>query len=368
MSPSNLTKIFQSARKYDFIAAGVIKTETIPAAVLKKADFLEEVRSLLVLAHPYPNKPRESIFNSELDIYLSRYARGLDYHLVLGEKLKKLSAEVSRFTGKVHSWTGVDNHPLDEKRIAARAGLGFIGRNSLLIIPGIGSMVFLGLIASPIDIKGKPLAVSLKPEDNFPSLEPGETSRCKNCQLCVTSCPGGALSGQGNLTKEKCISQLTQQRGYLEHSQLRLIANHFWGCDDCQLVCPYNSYNNSLSDWNLPGKIDPREFLQLDYKSSIFRDISRYPFSWRGKRILQRNMLIVISNLKAGNYHSSVQELSGSPSPVIRYYCGYYYYNLAAAGNKWAADSLTSLLQQEKKPEARKRLAVLVGKLKEKQE
>lgn len=363
MKARKLTKIFQTARKYGFIAAGVIKTEAIPAAVLQKAGVPEEARSLVVLAHPYPDKSLENIFNTELDIYLSRYARGLDYHLVLGEKLKNFSAEIGRITGKPHSWTGVDNHPLDEKKIAARAGLGFIGRNSLVIIPGTGSLVFLGLIASPVNIDGKQPAVSLKSEDDISPLEPGKTIRCKNCQLCVRACPGGALSSQGKLTREKCISQLTQQRGYLKHSQLKLIANHFWGCDECQLVCPYNSGDNSISDWDLPGKIDPRDFLQLDYKASISRDISRYPFSWRGKRILQRNMLIVISNLKAGSYHSSVRELSRSSSPVIRYYCGYYYYNLAAAGKNWAEERLTSLLQQEKEPEVQERLAALVRKL-----
>ncbi len=477
-----LIKILQSAREFGFLAAGLIKIEIIPAAARDRADLPQDTRSLLVLAYPYPDRSLKDIFTTELDIYLSRYARGQDYHLVLGEKLKSLSKELSGLTGKNHSWTGVDNHPLDEKRIAARAGLGFIGRNSLVIIPGIGSLVFLGLIASPVDFKGDTRAVSLKPDADFSLLEPEKSSRCRNCHRCVRTCPGGALSSQGKLTGEKCISQLTQQPGYLDISQLELIDNHFWGCDDCQLVCPYNSQHISRPDWRLPGKIFPRDFFRPDY-SSFPEYLSRYPFSWRGNRILQRNMLIAISNLKArnyktekynsddctaenytagnqkaekynadnyitknnkneiynadnyisgnhkneiynadnnisgnhkneiynadnnisgnnkndiynadnnisgnykssdcktgnyisgnyknskcktGNYQKAIFQLSKSPSPVIRYYCGYYYFKLAAVGKKSAAVSLTSLLRQEKDPEARSRLAALIGRL-----
>lgn len=341
----------------------MIKPEIIPTAARNRADLPQETRSLLVLAHSYPDRQLKDIFAGELDIYLSHYARGLDYHQVLSEKLKKLSADISGFAGKNHSWTGVDNHPLAEKRIAARAGLGFIGRNSLVIIPGTGSLVFLGLIASPLDLDGESAAVSLKAGDDFSHLEPEKTARCRNCQRCVSICPGGALSSQGKLTGEKCISQLTQQRGLLDFSQLQLIDNHFWGCDDCQLVCPYNSCAESRSDWSLPGRIDLRDFLQLDYNNRLPEYLTRYPFSWRGKRILQRNMLIVISNLKAAGYHSDVQRLSQSSSSVIRYYCGYYYYKLAAAGKKWAEAGLTALLQQEKEPEIRSWLALLAGKL-----
>lgn len=154
----------------------------------------------------------------------SYYAYGLDYHIVIKEKLKALSGFILENWG-VESRICVDTAPVMEKYWARQAGIGMIGRNNLLIIPGKGSFFFLGELITSLE------------------LEPDEpcTESCGDCMKCVNSCPGGALSDGKSLDARKCLScQLIERRGELPSWVAKAVNNRIYGCDECQLACPHN--------------------------------------------------------------------------------------------------------------------------------
>lgn len=377
MSLSQGKIIFARAKKLGFAAAGVTGTANLPAAAKKQADLPANTSSFIVLAHQYPPFSLGEVYSGDVNIYLAQYSRGYDYHDHLKNKLKSLTKQISSVLGAKHHWYGVDNHPLSEKSLAQQAGLGFLGKNNLLIIPGLGSLYFLALVASPLKLKYlvKTPAQIFFAGNNNKAIELDNSSSCQGCNKCIQVCPGNALNINGSFCKENCRSYLTQQRGILSLSQLKIIANNFWGCDDCQLVCPHNIYNYnanyydstirnySKNNWPLPGKLFPADFLNIAHNNSISSKLADYPFSWRGARILLRNFLINLAHDKAYNYLSQIIKISENNSPIIRYYCGYYFYNLALEGRPVAYQELKKLYIQESDNNCREELQKLLRKL-----
>ncbi|MCX7829907.1 MAG: tRNA epoxyqueuosine(34) reductase QueG [Acidobacteria bacterium] len=160
-------------------------------------------------------------------VWISRYAFGKDYHNVLKKRLKPLKDlfEKSGFSARIC----VDSFPIFERRLAQKAGLGFIGRNGLFINPKLGSFVFLAEIITDADL------LEYQKNDAFPNSD-----FCKKCQKCVSSCPTKALKGDGSVEPSKCISSYNVEwKGKLPDSAPSFFGNLF-GCDICQEVCPYN--------------------------------------------------------------------------------------------------------------------------------
>jgi epoxyqueuosine reductase len=184
---------------------------------------LPGARSILCLGLSYNPKPRHYPLLEKHPI--SCYAWGRDYHGVLGEKLKVLSDHLSKelSPGAKAKWY-VDTGPVLERDYAAQAGLGWIGKNTLLLNKKFGSFLFLGEILTDAE---------LTPDEPVENL-------CKTCTACLEACPVGALEEPGLLNANKCISYLT-----LEHrSALPPNADlhgYLAGCDLCQTVCPYNA-------------------------------------------------------------------------------------------------------------------------------
>jgi epoxyqueuosine reductase len=179
---------------------------------------LPSARSLVVCGISY--HPR--VKNAENGPQIASYALGRDYHEVVREVLEKIALFIRENYGGETRVT-VDTAPVRERVLAQRAGLGFIGTNNCLIIPGCGSRFFLGEILTTIDI------------------EPDEpcTLTCGNCGACVKACPGGAINGDGTIDARRCLSYLTiEYRGELPEDIN--IGNHLYGCDECQNVCPHN--------------------------------------------------------------------------------------------------------------------------------
>lgn len=173
---------------------------------------LEGARTLIAVAFPY--------FTDEpFKLPVSLYARGRDYHEVVRERLSAVAAQLPGQTRVC-----VDTAPLRERYWAQRAGLGFIGRNNQLIIPGLGSYCFLGFILSTCAWNG--------PE---PASVP---DGCGNCRRCVDACPGRCLNANGSaVNATRCLSYLTiEHRGELPTEKLPVL----YGCDVCQRVCPHN--------------------------------------------------------------------------------------------------------------------------------
>lgn len=159
--------------------------------------------------------------------YVSRYALGRDYHKVLRRALAELAQTLATRIGPFGYRVCVDSAPVLEKALARDAGLGWIGKHTNLIARDAGSWFFLGEILTDL-----PLPVD----------EPA-TAHCGTCQACIPACPTGAITGPRQLDARRCISYLTIEHRSAIPVELRAaIGNRIYGCDDCQLVCPWNKF------------------------------------------------------------------------------------------------------------------------------
>jgi epoxyqueuosine reductase len=168
--------------------------------------------------------------------YVSRYALGRDYHKVLRRRLAKLGRRISDAAGiQDHRFRAfTDSAPVLEKALAEKATLGWIGKHTLLLNRHAGSWFFLGEIFTNV-----PLPVDA----------PDATSHCGNCSACITVCPTQAIIGPRQLDARRCISYLTIEHRTAIPEELRpLIGNRIYGCDDCQLFCPWNRYARMTSE------------------------------------------------------------------------------------------------------------------------
>ena len=261
----------------------------------------------LALSYAASNNLIKKCRNKE-DSYISLYARGQDYHNVMKQKIKLLIEYIKKIKQNSKTIFYCDNGNLLEREIAYRAGLGWIGKNNSLINPVYGSYLFLGEILTNIDLNiDKPIR-----------------EQCGNCNLCLKNCAGNAFIEPYHLDSEKCISYLTQKKGFIPENERVKIGTNLWGCDICLQVCPFN--------YNIPVDLHP------EFKPVIKGDIIKIlnfnkkninniwlnsAMTWRGLRILKRNAIINIGNI--GNidnnkYIHLLKKTINNPSPIIRGY------------------------------------------------
>ncbi|MGB5323914.1 MAG: tRNA epoxyqueuosine(34) reductase QueG [Pseudomonadales bacterium] len=160
--------------------------------------------------------------------YIARYAMGRDYHKTMRRRLAKLAARIrnSGAAGELRPF--VDSAPVLERGCAERAGLGWIGKNTMLINSRAGSWFFLGELFTQLEL---------------PSDKPEPDNHCGSCTACMDICPTQAFTGPFELDARKCISYLTiELRGAIPEQFRTAIGNRVFGCDDCQLVCPWNKF------------------------------------------------------------------------------------------------------------------------------
>lgn len=208
---------------------------------------------------------------------VSMYARGLDYHRVAEEKLKEIE-EFLIGLGASETRIHVDKGELDDRKAAYEAGLGFFGKNGMLICDEYGSYFFIGQVVHDLEIEAdSPINQS-----------------CLSCGACMRHCPGGALSAKG-FAVDKCLSEISQKRGELTDEEKSLIkrSGSCWGCDVCQNVCPHNS---DIETTALPEFLDNRitglglEDVENLSNREFKEKYGKYAFSWRGKAVLARNL------------------------------------------------------------------------------
>ncbi|WP_419964465.1 tRNA epoxyqueuosine(34) reductase QueG [Pantoea vagans] len=182
--------------------------------------------------------------------YVSRYALGRDYHKVLRNRLKKLGEMIQQYCGELNFRPFVDSAPLLERPLAAKAGLGWTGKHSLILNREAGSWFFLGELL--IDI---PLPV------DSPQQE-----QCGRCVACMTICPTSAIVEPYVVDARRCISYLTiELEGAIPEEFRPLMGNRIYGCDDCQLICPWNRYGqlSDESDFSPRAALHAPELLDL---------------------------------------------------------------------------------------------------------
>lgn len=220
---------------------------------------VEDAKSVIVVALNY--FPR--VMQPSSHPQFATYAYGMDYHQVMREKLTALFDFISSQT--LHSGRiFCDTAPLLERYWARQAGIGFIGKNTQLITPSMGSYVFLGEIVTSLEL-----------QPDSPSA-----SRCGKCTRCLDNCPTNALTDPYRLDANRCIScQTIENRDEIPLEIKSQMGNRVYGCDTCQWVCPWNRFSTPTSVLEfLPSS----EFLRLDFDrlSSLtpdqFRDIFRY--------------------------------------------------------------------------------------------
>ena len=180
-------------------------------------------RTLIVVALNY--YPQQTLSNDKYQI--AYYAYGADYHRVVKDKLFQLLAYIKTLEPKVVGRAFCDTAPLLERYWAMKAGLGFMGLNRTMIIPGQGSYFFLGVLAVDVELEE--------------SVYDGPSS-CMGCKRCLIACPTGALAKDG-IDCRRCLSYLTiEHRGEIPHEFGPKMGNRIYGCDTCQRVCPHNRY------------------------------------------------------------------------------------------------------------------------------
>ncbi|MGE1563160.1 tRNA epoxyqueuosine(34) reductase QueG [Pantoea septica] len=184
--------------------------------------------------------------------YVSRYALGRDYHKVLRNRLKKLGEMIQEKCGELNFRPFVDSAPLLERPLAAKAGLGWTGKHSLILNREAGSWFFLGELL--IDL---PLPIDAPQEE-----------QCGRCVACMTICPTNAIVEPYVVDARRCISYLTiELEGAIPEALRPLMGNRIYGCDDCQLICPWNRYGQ-LSD---ETDFSPRAALHAPELMTLFQ-------------------------------------------------------------------------------------------------
>jgi len=290
----------------------------------------EDLRSVIVCglnyntAHPYSVEAAARPQPGDPRGWISRYAWGRDYHEVMWGKLNALEdALLERFPRGFHSRSYADTGPVAERVFAKHAGLGWLGKNTLLLNESMGSWVFLGVILSSLELE--------------PTLAPAEAppaDLCGNCRQCLEACPTGALVEPYVMDARRCISYLTiELRGSIPQEHREAIGWQVYGCDICQDVCPFNRQAPKTESWEFqPRQINSRESLLepnlvwlagLDEEEfrAMFRGSAVKRTKWRG---IVRNACIALGNagLSRGNaaHRSAVavlEQLANSQELVI---------------------------------------------------
>src|ERR1019366_930024 len=201
-------------------------------ASLDGSEILAGAKSVVCLARRYQRPPRQERDDAATAQNIARYARGRDYHGFLRQRVRRLAAFI-RTLGTATAAARpaearplCDDAPVLERAWAARAGPGFVGKNGLLIVPGVGSMVLLGEVVTTLRL----------------DLDDAMVERCGSCRRCLDGCPTQAFAAPFVLDPRRCISYLTiEHRSSVEPALREAVGEHLFGCDDCQTVCPFNA-------------------------------------------------------------------------------------------------------------------------------
>ncbi len=244
--------------------------------------------------------------------FISRYALGRDYHKLMRKRLQKLAEKIQTHIGEFGYRAFVDSAPVLEKALAEQAGLGWIGKHSNLLSRDAGSWFFLGELYTDL-----PLGT----EDNSASQQ---SNHCGNCTACIDICPTSAIVAPYVVDARRCISYLTiELRGSIPVDLRPLMGNRIYGCDDCQLVCPWNKFlqhtvesgfaaRDNLDSPTLIGLFSwtETEFLSRTEGSAIRRI---------GHECWLRNIAVAMGNAPANTeITAALQSRHNDPSELVR--------------------------------------------------
>ena len=242
-------------------------------------------KSIIVIALSY-NVEYDEKPDFEFKGSLSKSSWGIDYHKVLKNKLEGLIEEIKEVADFEYKYF-VDTGPLVDRELAKNASIGYYGKNCSIINEDYGSFIFIGYILTNLEM-----------EIESKEIE----SQCGDCDLCIRACPTNALAKPYELNAKRCISYLTQTKNEVDLDLKKKMGIDIYGCDTCQMVCPKNkNVKKSIHEEFVPkltkGAIDIKELVTMSNRE-FKNKYGTMAGSWRGKRILKRNAINALENMK----------------------------------------------------------------------
>jgi len=320
----------QQERQYQSgFEKGTLEERTEPKRLLPEA------QSIISIAIAYPSRMKDAPKSTKEERrgLFARASWGVDYHVVMQDRLDKLTKFIKEKFPETENKIMVDTGELSDRAVAERAGVGFSGKNTSIITEEFGSFVYLGEMITNIP---------------FVPDEPVEDS-CGECTKCLDACPTGALIEGGRLNAQKCIAFLTQTKDFLPDEYRSKIGNRVYGCDTCQIVCP----RNKGVDFHTTPEFEPDPEVAKPKLEPMLR-ISNREFkekfggmsgSWRGKKPIQRNALIALGHYKDKTaVPEMIAVMKQDPRPVIR---GTAAWSLGKIGTEEAYEAIESAMNEE---------------------
>ena len=313
----------------------------------RPGELLPGARSIICLGlnyYPdYPDEPQEfdcpdaAPAGLPLTGRIARYARGLDYHKVIKQRMRAYVAGLAgRLGTEISARWYVDDGPMLDRAAAARAGLGWFGKNTNILTTELGSWVFLGQVITDLELRpDTPLQKS-----------------CGSCVRCIDACPTGAIVAPYVIDNSRCISHLTiENRGPIPQQLRPLMLNWVFGCDICQEVCPVNRKAQPTAEPLFGnrelGVVDLVEILEMS--EAAFRERFRGTPILRAKRVgLQRNAAVALGNLKNPAAVPALARALRYAEPLVRSHAAWA---LGKIGNEPARAALGQALGIETDPE-----------------
>lgn len=273
---------------------------------------------------------------------VARYAWGRDYHKVIRRRLELLCHRVERDLARsIEHRVFSDSVPLLERALARRSGLGFVGKNSMVIMPRAGSFMFLGEVLWDVEVTDLPNVSGARSQSS--EVQPLAIPHCGSCSRCLDQCPTSALVEDRVLDARRCISYLTiEKRGSLSEQERRWLGEWVFGCDVCQDVCPFNVISirrraaadcEEFAPRHGAGQsLDLVELLSLRSDDLFARRFAGTPLMRAKREGLVRNAAVVAANTE---YEEGLPALAAAiredPSPVVR---AHALWSFAAVGGK----------------------------------
>lgn len=241
--------------------------------------------------------------------FISRYALGRDYHKLIRRRLAKLAERIRNELTSGEFRAFVDSAPVLERAIAEKAGMGWIAKNTMLINESAGSWFFLGEIYTDIPL---------------PYSEPKHEKHCGSCTACLDACPTGAFVAPFVLDARRCISYLTiEHKGAIDPELRSKMGNRIYGCDDCQLVCPWNKFASLSKEPDFAPRSDlanPDLISLFAWSEEEFeRQLQGSPIRRIGHERWLRNIAVALGNAESTNeVISALKSRAGHSSELVR--------------------------------------------------